>query len=154
MSTYTEGFRFKAKAGQPLTKDGVIRLCRLLEGRFGAGNSFEPEASGDGFLLWCKWAGKDESEYGYKCMRATNETTGGGEWPLVDRDAMTSWVGDGTVAVDIGDCSTFLKAFGSAPGWTLRELRIVEECLEECSSHKVYRMPKASSLVCDDYYCV
>jgi hypothetical protein len=144
MSTYALGFYFKKKSGKALTRDGVVKLCRMLADRFGEGNCFEPEAIGGGFILWGQWPGKTDSEY--KCMRASGALGSRKYWPYVKPDAITSWVGDHTVVIDNGTFSTCLKAFDGAPAWTLSELQIVKECLEECSDHKVFRMPKASKL--------
>ena len=146
MSTLAAGFSFKKKGGKDLTRDGIVKLCRMLGERFGEGNAFEPEASGSGFLLWRQWPGKDDSQSGYKCMRASGDPVWAVRWPHVKADVMTSWEGDDTVVIEDGKFSTCLRAFGSAPAWTLRELRIVKECLQECSDHRVYGMPKASRL--------
>jgi ABC-type nitrate/sulfonate/bicarbonate transport system substrate-binding protein len=123
IKTYTIGIRLLASA--PLTKDGMLTLCRALEQRFGDGSKFQPDGVGGGFIKWSKWPGQTEA-HGYKCMRlGTNHA-----WPFV-ADVAT-WVGNNEVIVKEGKSySTFLKAFDAAPAWTEEELATVAQCLEE-----------------------
>ena len=137
MSTYTHGFRFELK--EPVTKDGMVKICRSLEERFGEGNVFEPEAIGDGFIKWVDWPGK-YGERPYKCMRQFGDGSIGCKWPWVPSDVMTTWVGNDEIALEPGKFVTFLKAFRTAPGWTDAELHIFKECLEE-GGFKVKRIP-------------
>jgi hypothetical protein len=124
--TYTDGPNIVLN--EPLTKDDMVKLCRSLETRFGDGNIFKPDAVGGGFIHWSSWPGKTEGEEAYKCIRQCPRDTDN-EWPWVDPDAMTSWVGNQEVALKPGRYDTFLKAFYAAPAWTADELRVVRRCL-------------------------
>ena len=128
IKTYTRGPYFERRT--QLTKDGMVKLCRKLEARFGDGNSFEPHAVGNGFIHWTEWPGKTEGR-AYKCMRQWPTQGTRNEWPIVDRDAMTSWVGSKDVALKSGKYTTVLKAFYAAPAWTMDELHTIKECLED-----------------------
>ena len=121
--SYTDGPDIVLNA--PLTKDGIVKLCRSLESRFGDGNIFKPDAVGGGFIHWASWPGKTEGEEAYKCIRQCPRDTDN-EWPWVDPDAMSSWVGN---PLKPGRYDTFLKAFYAAPAWTADELRVVRRCL-------------------------
>ncbi len=128
--TYTEGFYFELQA--KVTKDGIVRLCRSLEARFGSGNVFKPDGVCFGFIKWVSWPGKTEAAY--KCMRKVPKmNTGPREvWPWVDdSDAMTTWVGSKEVALLPGSYCTTLKAQTGATAWSDDELRIFIECLED-----------------------
>ena len=135
--TYTNGFEFRMR--EPLTKSGMVNICRSLERKFGDGNVFEPDRIGDGFIKWAAWPGK-KSDQAYKCMRACGSKVYTGSWPFVPDDAMTAWDGDYGVALGAGHYDTFLKAFYSAPAWTVDELSCIKECLEG-EGFKVTRMP-------------
>jgi hypothetical protein len=115
---------------EQLTKDGMVRLCRSLETRFGDGNVFKPDAVGGGFIHWASWPGKTEGDEAYKCIRQCPRDSDN-EWPWVERDAMTSWVGNQEVALEPGRYDTFLKAFYAAPAWTADEMRVVRRCLAD-----------------------
>ena len=125
--TYTYGPDIELH--EPLTKDGMVKLCRSLETRFGDGNVFKPDAIGNGFIHWVSWPGKTEDP-AYKCIRQCPRDTDN-EWPWVNQDAMTSWVGNQEVALEPGRYDTVLKAFFDAPAWTADELRVVRRCLGE-----------------------
>ena len=124
--TYTDGPDIELN--EPLTKDDMVKLCRSLETRFGDGNIFKPDAVGGGFIHWMSWPGKTEGEEAYKCIRQCPRDTDN-EWPWVDIDAMSSWVGNQEVALEPGRYDTFLKAFYAAPAWTAYELSVVRRCL-------------------------
>ena len=142
IKTYTQGFVFDLH--QQLTKDDIVNLCRSLEARFGDGNVFKPERVSDGFIHWVDWPGRSRNPEAkaYKCMRHYPRMGGGGSrsWPIVSTDAMTTWVGSQDVAVTPGEYGTFLKAFYTAPAWTMDELHIVKECLED-EGFKVMCLP-------------
>ena len=135
--TYTNGFEFQMRV--PFTKDCMVRLCLALERKFGDGNVFEPDRIGDGFIKWAAWPGK-KSDQAYKCMRACCSKAFTESWPFVPDDAMTTWAGDYDVALGAGHYDTFLKAFYTAPAWTVDELYCIKECLEY-EGFKVTRMP-------------
>ena len=138
LNTYTQGFEIKAPTA--ITKDGMLRLCRALDQKFGEGNTFKPEGVGGGFLLWADWPGRIDDK-AYKCMRLSGVEYH--KWPWVSADAMTTWVGNHEVAAKAGRYTTFLKAFDTAPAWTRDELLGVQQCLEETHSCKVLCMPAA-----------
>ena len=138
INTYTNGFDFVLC--NQLTKDGMVKLCQLLDMRFGDGNVFVPEGISDGFILWVDWPGKSAHEMAYKCIRQHGENRNEGRWPWVVKDAKTAWAGNIDIALTPGKYSTFLKSFYTAPAWTVDELRIVKECLEE-KGFNVMRMP-------------
>jgi hypothetical protein len=135
--TYTNGFDFELN--NELTKDGMIEVCRALEMHFGDGNVFVPEGITDGFILWADWPGKIDGT-AYKCMRHSRSDSGARAWPWVAADAMTTWVGSEEVALAAGKYSTFLKAFNTAPAWTVNELQTIKECLQE-KGFRVMRIP-------------
>jgi hypothetical protein len=137
MHTYDNGFDFNLL--KTLTKDGVVKICRALEKRFGEGNVFAPEGVGGGFIEWVDWPGRDGKK-AYKCMRQWRRDHGHATWPWVSEDAKTEWVGNEDVALEDGKYGTFLKAFYAATEWTPNELRIVKECLENADC-KVLRIP-------------
>ena len=141
IKTYTRGFHFEMH--KPLTKDGLVKLCRSLETRFGDGHAFKPHAVGNGFLHWASWPGKSE-ERTYKCMRQWPMPGTRNQWPIVTMDAMTSWVGNQEVALQPGKYYTFLKAFYAVTAWTDDELCIVKECLED-AGFTVTRMPSLAA---------
>ncbi len=136
-NTYTHGFNFKLHT--PVTKDGMVTLCRSLEKTFGEGNVFQPEGISDGFIHWVQWPGKDADTKAYKCMRCWRYK-GSNHWPWVPVTAMTTWVGDEQIALEMGMYGTFLKSFYAAPAWTRAELGLFKECFEK-EGFEVMKIP-------------
>jgi hypothetical protein len=127
LNTYTHGFDLTLR--QHFSKDSVVRLCRSLETKFGEGNVFRPEGIGGGFIEWVSWPGLNK-KMAYKSMRILRRAKNTWEWPWVDEDAMSIWVGNYETAIGAGTHGTFLKAFYEAPAWTQQELDIFAECLK------------------------
>ncbi len=46
--------------GRLPTKDGMVKLCRSLETRFGDCSVFKPDGIGGGFIHWASWHEKTE----------------------------------------------------------------------------------------------
>ncbi len=66
LNTYTQGFEIKAPTA--ITKDGMLRLCRALDLKFGKGNTFKPEGISDGFIPWANLPCKMDAKT-CKCVR-------------------------------------------------------------------------------------
>ena len=133
LNTYKSGHSLMFE--HDITKTNMVALCLDLNKEFEKeGCMFEPEKITDGFLVFTNYKLGD-----YKCMRL-HTRNGGGLWPWVPKDVMTSWEDDETVIfrkheVLEGSSTafgvqqfkneghhTFLKAFDSAPAWTRGEL--------------------------------
>jgi len=145
-STYGHGFIINMPKDCCFRKSTIVAICRQLGQAFGEGNEFEPEPICMGFLIWTKWPGKDDE--GYKCMRLAGTPSkgyGSYSWPFVPSNVMELWNNDDEPVVEPGRYYTVLKAFYTAPKWTVQELTIIKACLE-LHGAKVVRMPRQSKL--------
>ncbi len=151
IKTYDHGFEFDVQT--PITKDGIVKICRSLEARFGPGNVFEPEAITDGFIAWKNWPERNEEVDAYKCIRCSPINTCGArgqqsnKWPWVDSNVMTTWNGNQDVAFKTGRYATFLKALHNVEPWSQTQLRTVQECLTENDISIVRKRKRARSNV-------
>lgn len=136
MQTYCKGFDFKPL--RTITKADFIRIVNRLNGVFGDGWVFEPEAISEGGIVIKNWPGKTREMY--KSMRFfyRDPKTGQFSWPTVTLEYYQEWEqSDDIVWSPLSLrprkdwCVTRLKAFRFAPPWTVQELRKIETVLND-----------------------
>jgi hypothetical protein len=126
MRTYCFGYHLKLN--QDVTFGCIRRVCASLNVAFGPGHEFVPEAITEGGIKWVNWPGKTEGMY--KTMRFQTEVNA---YPAMHDPDGTN-VADEYVAYPkvskVTKLATVLKAFGDAPMWTMKELRVFAASLE------------------------
>lgn len=139
-STYTEGFTVITKA--PITKNDIIILCELLENKKEYINlcKFEPERISEGGIVF-KF--KDESKEWYKSVRFKGKH----RWPFIKKDSLPEWKNNNDIIFEKNnEIVLFLKSFYNAPPFTLPELKLWNECLNQIGMSKKGRYPSKKSL--------
>ena len=119
---------------------GDIRAaCSAAAKELGEGYTLEPEPISEGGVLFTSWPGKI-GEKPYKSMRFG----GLGGWPLLTDDICDK------ITIHVARRERlrfFLKAFYSAPPFTVRELTVVATAISSCfAGSTVKKMPSATHL--------
>jgi hypothetical protein len=159
MNTYTGGFYLKFK--KDISKKEYIELCKKISFKLNElynlnDNSIKilPEAVTEGGMVFEK--GNNEYNKGYKTMRHSfsylrQSNRKNSKWEWITEKTYEIWnESEETLIFAPSECSTYLKAFGEAPAWTLKELQIFKTCFEEYDV-KVTKMPKAKDLIHKEY---
>lgn len=132
-----------------LTKNDYIKLCNQLSKELSEHANknliVKPEAISEGGFLIID----QNNPIHYKTMRHHIEKGKSkfvNKWPWISEKVMEDWNNNDEIIFYKGNiCKTFLKAFHTAPVWTLEELNIFENRLSEfgiiCKN-----IPKKSSL--------
>ncbi len=126
ITTYTQGFHMTYN--RDITRKDFVQICKNL--------SCQPELrSGGGFLLM-------DNDNGYKTMTLHIEN-----FPWIDHNILEEWANDTTILVPKKTKNTTtLKAFHGAPAWTIEELTLYKNILEEFGI-KISKMPNKSDLI-------
>jgi hypothetical protein len=155
MNTYTGGFYLKFK--KDISKKEYIQLCKKISSKLNELYNLEdnsikilPEAITEGGMVFEK--GTNQHNKGYKTMRHSfthlkQSNRNNSKWPWITKKTYEEWNNSDDILIfSPTECSTYLKAFGEAPAWTLKELEIFKECFEEYDV-KVSKIPKAKDLI-------
>ena len=149
MGDYTNCKGFDLRSTKALTNKDVIKVCQLLNERFGEGYEFKPEAITEGGILMKQWPNKKQGEY--KTLRFSFPHDG--QWPTISDNLIEEWkTGQEQIIFKSENnnkdliLSLRLKAFYGAPCWTLQELRILEECFQKIGFLRKGQFPLQKSL--------
>lgn len=146
--TYTYGFNIKTDS--VITTKMFVSIIDHLQGDFGAGYRFTPEAITEGGILFVDWPGRREGEY--KTLRICLH--GSGDWPWVSDLTLDEWRTGPEVVLwridrDLNrflEGGTFLKAFYGAPCWTPVELRRFRDAFLAAGVKCLKKIPSAKKL--------
>ena len=147
-NTYTNGITFKTN--RIITKNDIISICKSLNSRDEYKNicEFKPEGVSEGGIVF----DFKEKINGYKsvrlCVRCGSTN---GIWYWVNNNVMNEWYENNDIIFNANTKFTiFLKSNGEAPAFTIDELRIWEECFNQCGIVKVGKYPSKKSLINTD----
>ena len=132
--TYAEGFRLKIL--RDVTTKDIVNLCEMLEIKFNKYYDtnefkFRPEPIGEGGIKVVNFPNKTDKMY--KTLRIWIDKQPIDKWPWITETTFDEWKKNNEEHKIISkdrDLRTFLKAFYGAPIWTIYELEIVKECIE------------------------
>ena len=155
MITYTCGFTIKAERN--VTKNDIITMCNLLNGKdeYSKLCDFIPEGITEGGILFrfneeCdkKWY-KSVRFSGVDYRKVVGEW---GNWDWVTENVMTDWYGNNDLVFPANiKITIFLKSFHGAPLFTLEELKIWDECFTQIGFKKIGKYPTQKNLSSNPY---
>lgn len=110
MITYTQGLTLKAEKN--ITKNDIITMCKLLNGKNEYFNlcEFQPEPITEGGIVF-KFKDGSNTKW-YKSVRLGIR----GKWPRIPNNVMTDWNENNEILIETNyKFTTFLKSFHGAP---------------------------------------
>lgn len=152
---YTNEDTFTLKSTTPLSRHGIVAICKELDESFGPGYHFVPEMISDGGLLMTHWPGRKAGQYKSirfgKLMwpRIANHTTVLEEWAKAPDEVVFNCNMPGMFRFkrrDFLEISIGCKAFYGAPCWTLKELGKIERAFVHQGFRRVGPKPLAKDL--------
>ena len=156
IKTYTSGFTLKAE--RDITKDDFISFCKSLNNNYAYSDDyeFEPEPIGFGGIKY-KFKDNSHNPPGSGCYKSVRLGLCRGEskakWPWVPNNWLCEWSGNNDIIIPKNDKFTlFLKSFRGAPAFTLKELKIWNNCFNQIGIVRVSKYPSKESLIHQDIY--
>lgn len=149
MNTYTRGYELNFS--RLVTTHDFVWLCGLLNKLFNEKFNtneycFEPEPITEGGIIFKNWPNKTSEQY--KSFRFGPRNDNMGKWPKIEEDVLQKWKTTQPVVVFTGgNTPTTLKAFDTAPSWTIEELKLFEKALETIGVRREGNYPDAESLL-------
>lgn len=147
IGTYAVGLTLKTE--RIITKDDIITMCKLLNGKDEYSDlcEFQPEGISEGGISYKFKDNLDDKLY--KSVRlCVNRGASKGNWYWVNEKYLPEWTENNDIIFDKHNTFTlFLKSFDGAPLFTLEELKIWEDCFNQIGIVKVGKYPSKKSLM-------